>query len=369
LTFNRNSDETEDMAVDKDSENNVETNDNKVAEDTMDLSVKKSVDPKPEPTETTTTEEPMEVTLDLSMPSSSVDSSERPNGQNQQLASDWSQNTSPDSRKPDTEENSSQLTNGNHINGFIASDDSASVIADEEVALPPSPKLNELSGEELRARQRKMRRLKQELRNEEMKLVLLKKLRQSQIMKENIVTNLTQPVNPSVPVNHSNHTNHTNHSNHTMAKIMTNNVSSRNGSIGAPLTAPNPTLSHQNHHRERDRDRDRERERERAHSKGHSVLNPPYSRNQGLSHGPLCPPPLGLGQRNSSSNHMPSAAHSHSQSLRPGPLSSLNRTPVTTPPNVVLGYPVQDLRNQQNSNSLLSSHQSVRLFNSSYVGF
>lgn len=44
----------------------------------------------------------------------------------------------------------------------------------------------ELSEEEVRDRERNLRKLKQKLRNEEMKLVLLKKLRQSQQMKENV---------------------------------------------------------------------------------------------------------------------------------------------------------------------------------------
>lgn len=44
----------------------------------------------------------------------------------------------------------------------------------------------ELSPAEVEERERMLRKLKEELRNEEMKLVLLKKLRQSQQMKENI---------------------------------------------------------------------------------------------------------------------------------------------------------------------------------------
>lgn len=46
--------------------------------------------------------------------------------------------------------------------------------------------LQELSPAELEERERGLRKLREELRNEEMKLVLLKKLRQSQQMKENI---------------------------------------------------------------------------------------------------------------------------------------------------------------------------------------
>jgi hypothetical protein len=46
--------------------------------------------------------------------------------------------------------------------------------------------VQELSPAELAERERGLRKLREELRNEEMKLVLLKKLRQSQQMKENI---------------------------------------------------------------------------------------------------------------------------------------------------------------------------------------
>lgn len=46
--------------------------------------------------------------------------------------------------------------------------------------------MQELSPAELAERERGLRKLREELRNEEMKLVLLKKLRQSQQMKENI---------------------------------------------------------------------------------------------------------------------------------------------------------------------------------------
>jgi len=46
--------------------------------------------------------------------------------------------------------------------------------------------LQELSPAEVEERERTLRKLREELRNEEMKLVLLKKLKQSQQMKENI---------------------------------------------------------------------------------------------------------------------------------------------------------------------------------------
>ena len=84
--------------------------------------------------------------------------------------------------------------------------------------------------------EKKIRLLKDELRNEEMKLVLLKKLRQSQQMKENIsivpITNASigQPVPPS----------------HNLPnKLSSNNVAHRSSSMHhskPPSTPPVPPL-------------------------------------------------------------------------------------------------------------------------------
>lgn len=52
--------------------------------------------------------------------------------------------------------------------------------------MPPLLPIKELSSDELAERERTLRKLREELRSEEMKLVLLKKLRQSQQLKENI---------------------------------------------------------------------------------------------------------------------------------------------------------------------------------------
>lgn len=52
--------------------------------------------------------------------------------------------------------------------------------------MPPLAPIKELSQQEVRERERGLRRLREELRAEEMKLVLLKKLRQSQQLKENV---------------------------------------------------------------------------------------------------------------------------------------------------------------------------------------
>ncbi|XP_044739209.1 transcriptional repressor p66-beta isoform X2 [Chrysoperla carnea] len=81
--------------------------------------------------------------------------------------------------------------NGNSLkprtNGTADSDSS-------EGEMPPLLPIKELSPTEIWQRERGLRRLREELRAEEMKLVLLKKLRQSQQLKENLAT-----VAPAVP--------------------------------------------------------------------------------------------------------------------------------------------------------------------------
>lgn len=52
--------------------------------------------------------------------------------------------------------------------------------------MPPLLPIKELSSDELAERERMLRKCREELKTEEMKLVLLKKLRQSQQLKENI---------------------------------------------------------------------------------------------------------------------------------------------------------------------------------------
>jgi len=54
--------------------------------------------------------------------------------------------------------------------------------------MPPLLPIKELSSDELAVREKSFRQLRGELKSEEMKLVLLKKIRQSQQLKENIAT-------------------------------------------------------------------------------------------------------------------------------------------------------------------------------------
>lgn len=74
--------------------------------------------------------------------------------------------------------------------------------------MPPLPPIKELSPDELAERENNLRRLREELRSEEMKLVLLKKMKSSQQIsaKENVAvvpkvsSKLPPPVNcPPIP--------------------------------------------------------------------------------------------------------------------------------------------------------------------------
>ena len=86
-------------------------------------------------------------------------------------------------------------------------------------------------------------------------------------------------------------------------------------------------------------------------SRPQSVLNPPLP-NRNLSNYGQPPPPVGMTSHRSShgsSHPLSHNSHHHQSLLRTGYNS---RTPVTTPPNVVLGYPVQDLRASHSSNQV-----------------
>ncbi|XP_043472880.1 transcriptional repressor p66-alpha isoform X3 [Leptopilina heterotoma] len=89
------------------------------------------------------------------------------------------------------------------LNGYVNGNASDS----EEGEMPPLLPIKELSSDELAERERNLRKLKEELRSEEMKLVLLKKLRQSQQLKENIasVPKITSKIPPPVTVQPSPH--------------------------------------------------------------------------------------------------------------------------------------------------------------------
>lgn len=84
--------------------------------------------------------------------------------------------------------------NGRPQNGNIDTDTD-----DEE--MPPVIAIKELSAAEIWERERGLRKLREELRNEETKLVLLKKLKQSQsVLKENLIVTHSNAANPSNPI-------------------------------------------------------------------------------------------------------------------------------------------------------------------------
>lgn len=88
--------------------------------------------------------------------------------------------------------------NGRSYNGATAT---AALSESEDDEMPPVFPIKELTAAEIWERERGLRKLREELRSEETKLVLLKKLKQSQqvMMKENIVvtptnTNMNNPL-------------------------------------------------------------------------------------------------------------------------------------------------------------------------------
>lgn len=84
------------------------------------------------------------------------------------------------------------VQNGLVPNGIVMEDEMA---MDDDVDLLSSlaSTLKELTPEEIKERERKIRRLKAELRNEETKLILLKKIRQTQVLKENQTSSSAEP--------------------------------------------------------------------------------------------------------------------------------------------------------------------------------
>ncbi|OXU21658.1 hypothetical protein TSAR_013348 [Trichomalopsis sarcophagae] len=84
--------------------------------------------------------------------------------------------------RPRTERSYAESPDEPRMNGYLNGNASDS----DEADMPPLLPIKELSSDEIAERERTLRKLKEELRSEEMKLVLLKKLKQSQQLKENI---------------------------------------------------------------------------------------------------------------------------------------------------------------------------------------
>ncbi|XP_076356063.1 transcriptional repressor p66-beta-like [Tachypleus tridentatus] len=179
----------------------------------------------------------------------------------------------------------------------------------EEVELP-LPTLRDLSEEELREKEKKLHKLREELRNEEMKLVLLKKLRQSQTVKENM--NTAQPVPGKIAP-----------------------------SAGRSIQSNSGHSVEQGHHSV-------------LHGKnfGQNLLQQsPFTisqlmRNQSIQGSSS----VMMGPRSGMHSSLPANVMLQQSVMRPGS-GSLSRTPVTTPPNVVMGYPAQNRSSGQQVNS------------------
>lgn len=134
--------------------------------------------------------------------------------------------------------------NGRQHNGNIDSDtDDDDEDDDEDAEMPPMCPIKELSPAELRDRERNLRKLREELRNEETKLILLKKLKQSQqiMMKENLI------VTPST--NNTSNNNSTNMLSNSTSSMMNNvnnimNNSNLSNLAGLPKGSLSVTPTH-----------------------------------------------------------------------------------------------------------------------------
>lgn len=191
-----------------------------------------------------------------------------------------------------------------------------------------------LSPCDLKRREKKIRELKSALRNEEHKLVLMKKIKQSQLQAQQ--AHLHHPVgqatsqHPTTAHHHAINA-HQHHpppppSHHTKQLTMAPN------DYSSPSLLPSqpPLKAHQ--------------ATSKPTSRPHIVLNPPINnRSLGRPPPPLGHPSAGHSAPSGHVMHPPPPSHGGSV-VRPG--YSLSRTPVTTPPNVVLGYHVDNLRAQ-----------------------
>lgn len=141
-------------------------------------------------------------------------------------------------------------------NGNIDSETDEEEDDDEDDGeMPPMHPIKELSPTELLERERTLRTLREELRNEETKLILLKKLKQSQqiMMKENLI------VTPSMGQAGGGQQQHQQHQQNSQAQALLNNNSglsmtnlvnnnsinnlSHNPLAGLPLNLPKGSLS------------------------------------------------------------------------------------------------------------------------------
>ncbi|XP_059474794.1 transcriptional repressor p66-alpha isoform X2 [Neocloeon triangulifer] len=201
------------------------------------------------------------------------------------------------------------------INGFVNGYESDS----DDAEMPPLPPIKELSTEELAEKERLIRKLREELRNEEMKLVLLKKLKQSQQMKENIA------VLPPT----------------TQAPAVTKLTPS------VTLTAKLPPPAQQAPQQQVPQALVRSSKQTPAPAalppahRGYGGSSSGRYDQGGQSRGQNLPPPLmGMGGRNNAAAMQQNLLMAQQSLLRGGTNLVGGRAPVNTPPNVVMGYPL-----------------------------
>ncbi|KFM78493.1 Transcriptional repressor p66 alpha, partial [Stegodyphus mimosarum] len=226
--------------------------------------------------------------------------------------SDQQQNSASSCSSPDvivlSDEEKPRL-NG-HLNGY----ESDSKNSDSEaMEMPPLPPEKTWDPEELKEKRRILRELRDELRSEEMKLVLLKKLHQSQMIKENLI-------------------------NQAAAAMAGKMVPTANR--GASSAAPPPLV------RSGQVPQTQNKMLSQQLSHQSSMLNSPLMCSQNAHGGP---PPL-IGQRvNSTSASSSVSSNMMAGMMRPSH-NSVSRTPVTTPPNMVMGYNLHNMQQSVPSN-------------------
>ena len=110
-------------------------------------------------------------------------SSEAPPTSRLRMSEERDEDNAEDTAKDEETPRVNGLTNG--CSGGVTDNDTAEIHEEEEEENEENecspPPMKELSPEELAEKMKMVHRLQVELRNEEMKLVLLKKLRQSQV--------------------------------------------------------------------------------------------------------------------------------------------------------------------------------------------
>ncbi|XP_022245326.1 transcriptional repressor p66-beta-like isoform X2 [Limulus polyphemus] len=183
----------------------------------------------------------------------------------------------------------------------------------DDVELPPLPKLKDLNEEELCEKEMKICKLREELRNEEVKLVLLKKLRQSQTVKDNMLS-ATQPLPGKI------------------APPASRNVQSSSGSIFLDRgrhSVLSGKIFEQN-------------------APQHPLTVSQMIRNQNLQGSSS----VLMGSKSGLHSTLPANVMLQQSVMRPG-MGPLSRTHVTTPPNVVMGYPAS---NRSNSHQINNGH-------------